>query len=421
VAGKPSLDVNTAWLSSLRKHHAISLRRRRPRIVTGGALIEPVDAPYSRRQVRRNDSRTREREDAGGIGIAKGMARGIGLVSFEDRNVVLTHLHSGTIGWMTLGIVATVLWIYGRPRLARRRLRPADGGDRRMLRLARKTVVSTVVTLSERRGTTQASMTAIAMDRPVRDLSWGALLRVAAAAQSLGLGVAAVMLGDAEAGAIAVATIVMLVLQRFRGRTGAVLLGLLFADTAFFTGAAALSNLLDRATPQATIGPAALAAIALAGVVASIASVWQGRRMVSPGRSTTTTAFLVTAAFGIIAIASVVSTRGGAASGGDALPGQAPLPQAGPHPAAAPIQRLEIKGARFSTDTLAAASGTVTVAVTNHDLFWHTFTIGELGVDLRVPIGDEKSVTFTAAPGTYTYICAVPGHASFMRGVLTVP
>jgi plastocyanin len=280
--------------------------------------------------------------------------------------------------------------------------------------------VSTVVTLSERRGATQASMTAIAMDRPVGDLSWGTLLRVAAGAQSLGLGVAAVMLGDAEAGAIAVATIVMLVLQRFRGRTGAVLLGLLFADTAFFTGAAALSNLLDRATPQATIGPAALAAIALAGVAASIASVWQGRRAVSPGRSTTTMAFLITAAFAIIAIASVVSTRG-AAGGGDALPSQAPLPQAGPHPAAASIQRLEIKGARYSTDALTATSGTVTVAVTNHDLFWHTFTIGELGVDLRVPVGDEKSVTFTAAPGMYTYVCAVPGHASFMHGVLTVP
>jgi plastocyanin len=63
----------------------------------------------------------------------------------------------------------------------------------------------------------------------------------------------------------------------------------------------------------------------------------------------------------------------------------------------------------------------VTVAVTNHDLFWHTFTIAALGIDLRVPVGDEKSVTFTAAPGTYQYICGVPGHASFMHGVLTVP
>src|SRR6266566_6159191 len=47
------------------------------------------------------------------VTIGLGMSRGIGLISFEDRNVVLTHLHSGTIGWITLGIAATVLWIYG--------------------------------------------------------------------------------------------------------------------------------------------------------------------------------------------------------------------------------------------------------------------------------------------------------------------
>jgi len=245
-------------------------------------------------------------------------------------------------------------------------------------------------------------MTAIAIDRPVRGLSWGDLLRGAAVVQSLGLGVAAVMLGDAEAGAIAVATIVVLILQRFRRTAGAVLLALLFADTAFFTGAAALLNLLDQADPQATIGPAALAAIALSGLLASITNVWQRDRTVSPSRSAMVTAFVAAAALAIIAVASVVSGRGAVASGSEAL-------------------RLEIKGARFSTDALIATSGTVTVAVTNHDLFWHTFTIGELGVNLRVPVGDEKSVTFTAAPGTYQYICAVPGHASFMRGVLTVP
>ena len=41
------------------------------------------------------------------------MARGIGLINFEDRNQLLTHLHSGAIGWITLGILATVLWLYG--------------------------------------------------------------------------------------------------------------------------------------------------------------------------------------------------------------------------------------------------------------------------------------------------------------------
>jgi len=47
------------------------------------------------------------------VTIALGMARGLGLIDFEDRNQFLTHLHSGVIGWITLGIIATVLWIYG--------------------------------------------------------------------------------------------------------------------------------------------------------------------------------------------------------------------------------------------------------------------------------------------------------------------
>ncbi|HET6819553.1 MAG TPA: hypothetical protein VFH98_03260, partial [Candidatus Limnocylindria bacterium] len=47
------------------------------------------------------------------VTIGLGMARGIGLITFEDRNQLLTHLHSGAIGWITLGIIATVLWLYG--------------------------------------------------------------------------------------------------------------------------------------------------------------------------------------------------------------------------------------------------------------------------------------------------------------------
>lgn len=255
-------------------------------------------------------------------------------------------------------------------------------------------------------------MTAIAIERPVRGLSWGGLLRGAAVVQVLSLGAAAVMLGDAEAGAIAIATFVMLVLQRFRRTAGAILLALLFADTAFFTGAAALSNLLDRAVPSATIGPASLAAIALLGLLASVATVWQRGKAPSPTRATIVIAFAVATALVIVAITSLASSRGAAAVESD-------IARPAPGPAPARI-RLEIKGARFSTDALRTTSGTVTVSVTNHDLFWHTFTIGELGVDLRVPVGDEKNVTFTAAPGLYTYNCAVPGHASFMRGVLTV-
>jgi uncharacterized protein (DUF486 family) len=47
------------------------------------------------------------------VTVGLGMARGLGLIDFSDRNQYLTHLHSGTIGWITIGAIATVLWLYG--------------------------------------------------------------------------------------------------------------------------------------------------------------------------------------------------------------------------------------------------------------------------------------------------------------------
>jgi uncharacterized protein (DUF486 family) len=47
------------------------------------------------------------------VTIGLGMSRGLGLIDFANRNQMLTHLHSGTIGWVTLGVMATVLWLYG--------------------------------------------------------------------------------------------------------------------------------------------------------------------------------------------------------------------------------------------------------------------------------------------------------------------
>lgn len=256
-------------------------------------------------------------------------------------------------------------------------------------------------------------MNALSIVRASTPPTWSTLLRVAAVGQAGGLGIAAIGLGDAEAGAIAALSLGAALLQRFRATAGAVVLALLFADTAFFMAAAAASNLMDRAAPGATIGPAILAAIALAGLLASAVTVGQRGGMASASRAAMVTALVVLLALAVVAVMSLVSSRGAAQSGNDVLR----RPE--PGPALARI-RLEISGARYSVDALTASRGTITISVTNHDLFWHTFTIGELGVDLRVPVGDEKSVTFSAAPGEYTYVCAVLGHAGFMRGVLTV-
>lgn len=62
----------------------------------------------------------------------------------------------------------------------------------------------------------------------------------------------------------------------------------------------------------------------------------------------------------------------------------------------------------------------VTLNLSNRDLWWHTFTIDELGVDLKVPMGAEREVTFSAPAGTYKYYCSIPGHDAIMHGTLSI-
>ena len=74
-----------------------------------------------------------------------------------------------------------------------------------------------------------------------------------------------------------------------------------------------------------------------------------------------------------------------------------------------------------STTSLATPAGQVTVVLTNQDLFWHTFTIDELHVDLEARLGGTPEATFTAPPGSYRFYCRVPAHvAAGMEGTLTI-
>src|SRR5215207_9302601 len=92
-------------------------------------------------------------------------------------------------------------------------------------------------------------------------------------------------------------------------------------------------------------------------------------------------------------------------------------------PQAAPAGALEVEtvNVAYVPDSLRASSGEVRVAVRNRDLFWHTFTIDALGVDVTAPVGRLRSASFEARPGTYSYYCRIPGHATLgMRGTITV-
>lgn len=45
------------------------------------------------------------------ITIVIGILNGTDLVRF-DRNALLTHLHAGTLGWITLGVLGTLVWVF---------------------------------------------------------------------------------------------------------------------------------------------------------------------------------------------------------------------------------------------------------------------------------------------------------------------
>ena len=72
----------------------------------------------------------------------------------------------------------------------------------------------------------------------------------------------------------------------------------------------------------------------------------------------------------------------------------------------------------FSTNTIEANGGEVSVFIDNKDSALHTFTVEELDVDVAIPGGSTARVTFDATAGSYEFIC-IP-HESDMKGTLEV-
>lgn len=75
----------------------------------------------------------------------------------------------------------------------------------------------------------------------------------------------------------------------------------------------------------------------------------------------------------------------------------------------------------FRTAELDAKAGeTLHLVIKNNDLYIHSFTILELGVDVMVGPRGEKAVSLSPnKTGTFEYECIIPGHES-MTGTLTV-
>ena len=80
-----------------------------------------------------------------------------------------------------------------------------------------------------------------------------------------------------------------------------------------------------------------------------------------------------------------------------------------------------MRAVKFEPEVLTVQTGkSGKVLVTNRDFTVHTFTIKELGVDVSLHGRAEAIVELPGiAPGTYDYVCTIPGHEK-MTGKLVV-
>jgi plastocyanin len=79
----------------------------------------------------------------------------------------------------------------------------------------------------------------------------------------------------------------------------------------------------------------------------------------------------------------------------------------------------------FSTNSLQAKAGKVTIAFTNKAPEGHNFTLansaGKVLAATPTFSGGTKTITVSLTAGSYTYYCSVPGHRQAgMQGTLTV-
>jgi uncharacterized cupredoxin-like copper-binding protein len=240
--------------------------------------------------------------------------------------------------------------------------------------------------------------------KATRSIEWKTLLRFSVAADMAVLAFMVLTSGDTLALGLMVVFMIGLGLMRFRGgMIGVIVAGLLSADIALWTVSGAVSNFANGEVLSALLLPAFLGTISLAGVIAASASVVVRKNPAKGARYATMTGQVVLAILLLIIVASLAVRASNVAT-------------------TSPSDiRLTTEKMQYSDVALFSEGDNITVQLANEDLWWHTFTIDELDLDLAVPMGAERSLTFSAPPGSYDFYCAIPGHeAAGMRGTITV-
>jgi plastocyanin len=108
--------------------------------------------------------------------------------------------------------------------------------------------------------------------------------------------------------------------------------------------------------------------------------------------------------------------------------GQAPAQETSPAKAKGPGGTLKLAASptqlAFDTKSLSSKPGKVTIDFSNPSMLEHDVAIEQNGKQIAVSqliASGKTSVSADLAPGTYTFLCTVPGHAEAgMEGTLTV-
>ena len=236
-----------------------------------------------------------------------------------------------------------------------------------------------------------------------RTYGWFWLVQIAGIVETGLLFAAGAYLRDAEALTLAFVVLLTMGWIFFRpGRVVPVIVrSLVFADVAIWMVPAAVSNAVNHSSIGSILLPGTLGTTAIVGLVAAAGFLISRGDQGAGRRAARGTAALALAV--ILVLAGVA-----AATASNTTPsGKAIV--------------ISATNARFSVSTLTADHGTVTVDFTNNDLFWHTFTVPALGVDIRTPVKGHNRVSFNAPAGSYEFFCAIPGHKQIgMRGTLVI-
>ena len=173
----------------------------------------------------------------------------------------------------------------------------------------------------------------------------------------------------------------LVLLGRGTGTLRAVFLSLVFGDFLVWTMWAAMNNLRHGEEPEDVTLPVLLAILSLTGLIACWMVLLRRRQPQAGGP-----ALALTPAAAIFVVGMLL--------------GYAVAYPETPRPSAGDSGSHRVGQRRLLHTSLATPAGQVTVVLTNHDLFCHTFTIDELDVDLETPLGGTREATFTAPPGT---------------------